>query len=168
MEFKQRTAYRLFNPTTTPALQAIEIYTDGTYFQQQNLGGWGFVCFQAQRQIDHAHGQQLSRSSLEMEIYAVIKALEWQQHHYPDRPCQLYTDSKIVLEGLFYKYSCWQSHDWRQPNGKPVAFSKLWQSLYQHAIGLPVEFYWVKAHGDNFGNQFADQLARNATATNQL
>lgn len=157
MNFKQHTPYYFDRPVENPEF---EIYTDGAYFKQHRLGGWGVAIYQNGDLLKTLKGVQLSQSSLEMELIAAIKALEWMQQNHPNQSTALFTDAQILLEGLFHKYPRWQAQNWHSNNGNPVAYAQLWQELYPLACECPVDFYWVKSHYQDAGNQLADRLAR--------
>lgn len=165
MDFRQHTPYSFSTPQ---ACYALEIYTDGAYFKQRQLGGWGVAIYNDRQQlIDTLSGVQLSHSSLEMELIAAIRALQWQQDTYPSASLSVYTDAKILLEGLFEKYPIWQKNDWHSAKQTPVVFAQLWQQLYKLAQKAKVDFYWIKGHHNNPKNQLADQLAREKILTIQ-
>lgn len=163
MNFKQHTPYAFHRPVGNIEF---EIYTDGAYFKQRRLGGWGVVIYQQDKLVKTLNGAQRSQSSLEMELIAAIEAINWFYQNNPKalknphQPIALFTDAQILLEGLFCKYPSWQSRQWKTKSGKPVAFSHLWHALHALVINRPVTFYWVKAHSQNPKNQLADQLAR--------
>jgi len=52
------------------------IYTDGGYFEKQDIGGWGLVIFKNNQEVLRDSGWQRQTSSLEMELFAAQKALE--------------------------------------------------------------------------------------------
>lgn len=168
MDFRQHTPYRLqtsdFSEQKTPPQNRFILYTDGAYFKQYRLGGWGLAIYNHQSQlIDSLYGTQLSSSSLEMELIAAIRGLTWLQNQPINIHASLYTDAQILLQGLFEKYPIWQKNNWINCNGNPVVFAKLWQQLHALAISLNVDFYWVKGHKqypDPPGNHLADRLAR--------
>lgn len=76
----------------------------------------------------------------------------------------VYSDSKMVVEGIKGWVKKWKANGWITNNGKPVGSQKLWRELDQHKTilesnGVKVGFEWVKGHGDNPGNIQADKLA---------
>lgn len=162
MNFKQHTPYFFVSSTKQKPVEnsEFEIYTDGAYFKQHHLGGWGVAIYQNDQLIKTLSGSQLSQSSLEMELIAAIKGLEWMQQNHRNQGIALFTDAQILLEGLFEKHPSWQAQNWHSGNGNPVAFAKFWQALYSLAQDTEVTFYWVKGHYQDSRNQLADRLAR--------
>lgn len=150
------------------SLQNFAIYTDGGYFEKQDIGGWGLVIFQNDKEIYRDSGWQRQTSSLEMELIAAHKALEYIQNQNkqdskaPQSCKTLYTDSRIIIEGLTQKYALWCQNQWRVKSGKTVVYKDLWQTLSNLTQNLDVEWKWVKGHNGNQGNTIADQLAREA------
>jgi len=156
---KQHLAYSFHQPVFD--LQSnFEIYTDGAYFKQHHLGGWGVAVYEKEKLVKTLNGVKMSQSSLEMELIAAINALRWFQKNHPKQAVKLFTDAQILLEGLFDKYTLWERNNWQSKNGNDVAYAELWQKLHELSFHRPVNFYWVKAHFKNSGNQLADQLAR--------
>lgn len=160
MDFRQHTPYALHSQSQAVEAATLQIYTDGAYFKQHHLGGWGVAVYENETLIKTLNGVQLSQSSLEMELVAAIKAIEWAQDTYPQHALAVFTDAKILLEGLLIKYPRWQQNHWKSKNGNPVAYSELWQQLYPKVFDRPVTFYWVKSHFRNPKNLHADALAR--------
>ncbi len=148
----------------TPA--KIDIYTDGGYFQNRDIGGWGCVIYLDGKEVHRENGWKKKTSSLEMELVAAQQALlKIDQFSAPlarHSTITLHTDSRILIEGLQKKYSTWCENDWKVKSGKTVIYKPLWQELFQLTEQKQVNWSWVKGHNGNAGNQMADQLARSA------
>ncbi|WP_172959707.1 RNase H family protein [Thiomicrorhabdus aquaedulcis] len=150
----------------------IEIYTDGGYFRQHQLGGWGWVMFVNQQEILRAAHAKTSHSSLEMELLAAQQALLALQT--PELTAlltslkgqatriTLYTDSRILMEGLTKKIARWRDQAWLNKSGREVVFKTLWESVESLSLHHNVHWCWVKSHNGNPGNTLADGLARQA------
>lgn len=154
-----------------------KIYTDGGYFEKQDLGGWGFVVFHNDQELYRDSGWKKQTSSLEMELLAAQKALQALQAFQEIQnqnslksinPITLFTDSKILIEGLTLKYPIWCQNEWRVKSGKTVIYKPLWQALDALSKQLSVELCWVKGHNGNHGNSVADALAREAILNSQF
>lgn len=142
-----------------------QIYTDGGYFEKLDAGGWGVVIYQNNQEIFRASGWQKHTSSLEMELLAARKGIELLSQFEKTASTlsnTLYTDSRILIEGLTLKYPTWCKNQWKVKSGKTVVYKELWQSLSQLACQQNIQWQWVKAHSGNTGNTLADQLARDA------
>ncbi len=159
----------------------IHIYSDGSYFEKQNIGGWGAVIFKATptqkvpppsfQEISRLSGYKNNTCSLEMELEAACNALQSlkKQLHLKDKKSAsayqitLFTDSRVLLEGLHQKMSLWRQQNWIHKSGNPVKYQPLWESLDMLTQQYHVKWRWVKGHNGNLGNTLADQLARVAS-----
>ncbi len=144
----------------------IEIYTDGGYFEKLDVGGWGSVIFKQKREIERVSDWQKQTSSLEMELKAAVSALDILHHKikpsHPNYQVTLYTDSRILIEGLTQKIHLWRQNHWVHKSGNPVKYQSLWEKLEQLTHQYQVVWQWVKGHNGNEGNTIADGLAREA------
>ena len=145
----------------------INIYTDGGYFEQLDVGGWGTVIYKEDQELTRLSDWQKKTSSLEMELKAAVKALEafadyLKQEALPHFQITLYTDSRIIIEGLAHKIHLWQENAWVHKSGNQVKYQSLWLSLKELSQLFKVDLKWVKGHSGNLGNTIADQLAREA------
>ncbi|GKT11575.1 MAG: ribonuclease HI [Thiomicrorhabdus sp.] len=148
------------------------IYTDGGYFEKQDLGGWGSVIYQQGQELLRQSDWQKHTSSLEMELKAAVKGLESLQSYLQTEqlplspPAQfqitLFTDSRILIEGLSEKITHWRLNNWIHKSGNRVKYQTLWEMLESLTQQLQVKWQWVKGHNGNLGNTIADQLARKA------
>lgn len=143
----------------------LDIYTDGSYLERQDIGGWGLIIYKDHQECYRTSGWQKKTSSLEMELTAAKVALQQLKSANLDlekNQITLHTDSRILIEGLTEKYSLWCENQWKVKSGKTVIYKELWQSLKQLEDEQEVSFCWVKGHNGNQGNTIADQLAREA------
>ncbi|GAB6070476.1 ribonuclease HI [Thiomicrorhabdus hydrogeniphila] len=155
-------------------LDDYQIYTDGGYFEKLDIGGWGFVIFKNDQEVLRDSGWQKQTSSLEMELFAAQKAIEkinaiqaneqsLNHHSLPENlSTTLFTDSKILIDGLTQKYPIWCANQWKVKSGKTVVYKELWQSLSRLCTQNHITLRWIKAHNGNPGNTRADSLAREA------
>jgi ribonuclease HI len=94
-----------------------------------------------------------------MELTAPVEAL----NALPDSShVSVYTDSQYVKNGITLWISNWQRNGWKTSNGKQVRNQDLWQALEQSTQRHVVEWYWVKGHSGDTGNERADELANKA------
>lgn len=145
---------------------SLRVYTDGSYHAQQNLGGWGVVIIDAHQKVCQYSGCKRHTSSLEMELTAAVFALQQLVDDSVNaKNISLFTDSKILLEGLEYKIERYRQQNWTHKSGRPVESRDLWLRLQYLSQSLPVSIKWVKGHAKNPGNIMADALARKALLT---
>lgn len=92
----------------------------------------------------------------QMELQAVIECLKA-----INQPCKviLMTDSKYVCNAINEKWlQGWIKKGWVNSSKQPVKNKEQWQELVPLLEKHEVQFFWVKGHADNHGNQRADEL----------
>ena len=140
-------------------MEKIVIYTDGGCRGNPGIGGWGvWLCYK-----DHdkkLKGSELNTTNNKMELTASIRALQALKSN--DITVDLYTDSKYVIQGINEWIDAWKAKDWKTTNKKPVKNVDLWKQLDTLNQKFSVDWYWVKGHSDDPGNDMADRLANEA------
>ena len=178
MIIRQHQVHSFSNNTSQPEWL---IYTDGAFFPKTRQLGWAFLVHSINDADTILHqesghhslcfkqkSQNFAAGSLEMELTAAVRALEWLQRQ-PYRPVtQIRTDALILIEGLFYKFPNWQNNDWRTPKGQPIKHRLLWQKLHTLTDCLQVQWIWVKGHSKDISNQKVDQMARKTSPLKQV
>jgi ribonuclease HI len=140
-------------------MEKIVIYTDGGCRGNPGIGGWGVWL----RYRDHdkkLKGSELNTTNNKMELTASIRALQALKSN--DITVDLYTDSKYVIQGINEWIDAWKAKDWKTTNKKPVKNVALWKQLDTLNQKFSVDWYWVKGHSDDPGNDMADRLANEA------
>ena len=140
-------------------MEKIVIYTDGGCRGNPGIGGWGVWL----RYKDHdkkLNGAALNTTNNKMELTASIRALQSLKSN--DITVDLYTDSKYVIQGINEWIDAWKAKDWKTANKKKVKNIDLWKQLDTLNQKFSVNWYWVKGHSDDPGNDMADRLANEA------
>ena len=140
-------------------MEKIVIYTDGGCRGNPGIGGWGVWL----RYKDHdkkLKGSELNTTNNKMELTASIRALQTLKSN--DITVDLYTDSKYVIQGINEWIDAWKAKDWKTANKKKVKNIDLWKQLDTLNQKFSVNWYWVKGHSDDPGNDIADSLANEA------
>jgi ribonuclease HI len=141
-----------------PAVEVVEIWTDGGCKPNPGPGGWAAILrFRGvERELS---GAEPATTNNRMELTAAAQALEALK-----RPCQvvLHTDSEYVRNGVTRWHEGWVRRNWRNAAGQPVANLELWQRLL--AAGKPhrIEWRWVRGHSGDPMNERVDRLATEA------
>lgn len=109
-------------------------------------------------------------SNQKAEIYAIIRALEKIDEEIIDYDDELneiyiYTDSKYVINSINDWIYRWMKNGWLKVDGSKVKNRKLLLMLYNKIIyfedmGISVILVYVRGHSGNYGNEFADRLAK--------
>ena len=101
-------------------------------------------------------GGEQETTNNRMELTAVIEALNALKG---SQRISLYTDSKYVLEGINTWIDNWKKRGWKTAARKPVKNQDLWETLDAARIRHEIDWYWVKGHAGDPGNEEADELA---------
>ena len=105
-----------------------------------------------------------------MEIAAALEALRTLGPITPG-PIEIVSDSTYVVNCFRDRWwQGWMARGWKTSAKQPVANRDLWEPLIDHVrvrISTPgnVRFRWVKGHSGNRMNDFVDQLAVIAAAS---
>ena len=142
----------------SPAVQQVEIYTDGACSGNPGPGGWGALLRAAGHERELT-GADPHTTNNRMELTAALRALEALK-----RPCRvvLHTDSKYLQQGMLGWLDKWKRNGWKTANKKPVRNEDLWRGLDAACARHRVEWRWVRGHSGHPENERADSLARDA------
>lgn len=134
----------------------VDIYTDGACSGNPGPGGWGAVLSYGEHEKELYGGESGQTTNNRMELMAAIQALEALT-----RPAvvRLHTDSTYVRNGITKWMLAWQRNGWKTSDKQPVKNADLWQRLQDAVNRHEVEWFWVKGHAGDVGNERADSLA---------
>ena len=132
-----------------------EVYTDGSYREKEDQGAFGIVYKDQEGNYDTISRTTSSRSSSEIELEAVIYALETYSGD-----LRVITDSQYVRKGITEWVYHWKCNGWRTANGTEAKNKDLWLQLERLCSKRYIEFMWVKAHNNQFENEYCDLLAK--------
>ncbi len=144
-------------------MKTIEIYTDGSCLGNQNAGGqkggWAALLIlkngsvvQHEKMIS---GCSKSTTNNQMEITAVIKALQELKDSAKNYKIIIYSDSQYVINGL----TKWRE-SWEYRNFRGVKNEDLWKELIKEFDRYKPELKHVKAHNGHPENERVDKEAR--------
>ena len=138
----------------------VQIWTDGACKGNPGPGGWGvYMKYKDKKLANREHelfGGELETTNNRMEMMAVIKALEFFKESWP---IELYVDSQYVKKGLTEWISGWIKKNWKNSANQPVKNKDLWLQLLEQTNRHQIQWFWVKGHSGDAGNERADQLA---------
>ena len=140
-----------------PAMDTVEIYTDGGCSPNPGPGGWAAVLiFSKHKQVKEISGAEMDTTNNRMELLAAIEALRSLE-----KPCtvKLHTDSQYLQKAFGDGWlKNWLKKGWKTATNKPVANKDLWQELLKLTDIHTVNFIWVKGHAGNDVNERCDEL----------
>lgn len=142
--------------STTIAMPAVEIYTDGGCEPNPGAGGYGVVLIHPKKRAEVSGGFRMTTNN-RMEIYAAIAGLELLK-----QPCKVtvYSDSKYVVDAMMSGWvATWKRKDWWRTRTERPENVNLWQRLDALCQTHQVEFRWVKGHAGHLENERCDRLA---------
>ena len=136
----------------------ISVYTDGSCLGNPGNGGWAFLIV-GEKNICYRTGFEHNTTNNQMELFAVIKALEFLKEF---RDISINTDSNYVKQGITTWIINWKKNNWKTSTKQPVKNKELWERLDKLNLSKNINWSWVKAHNiDEFNNK-VDALARKA------
>lgn len=135
------------------SLKKINIYTDGACDPNPGFGGWGFVVVETNFK---SKGWKPETTNNEMEMTAVINAIQHAKSEHPDSLVFIHSDSQYCVKGFMMWMHSWKKNGWKKKGGA-IKNLWLWKALYE--LRSNVTLKWVKGHSGNEYNEIADQLA---------
>lgn len=133
----------------------VRVHTDGACRGNPGPGGWG-ARLEAGESWRELWGGDPATTNNRMELTAAIEALAALK---VSCEVSLHTDSEYVRRGITEWLPRWKQNGWRTADRKPVKNADLWHRLDAVAAGHHVQWYWVKGHAGDPGNERADWLA---------
>ncbi|MDH7801890.1 MULTISPECIES: ribonuclease H [unclassified Rhizobium] len=145
----------------------LHIFTDGSFDDASQSGGWAFVVHEGGDLIHSASGKTVGASNNTFEVLAVLNAMSWIAAEAPARAVTLWTDAVHVIEGCRRYRVIWRTNGWKRitPNQhtrrRSIPDMEIWQQLDDLLERHPhVVVDWCKGHSGTVGNEHADELAR--------
>lgn len=141
-----------------PAKKLI-VYTDGACSGNPGPGGWAWAVAGGRFES----GAAAHTTNQRMEINAALEAVRTLSG-----PLEVVSDSTYVVNCFKQSwYKTWLNNGWRNSQKKPVANRDLWEPFIQLVLSREVSFRWVKGHGTDPMNALVDELAVQASQTQQ-
>lgn len=147
----------------------VRIFTDGACSGNPGPGGWA-AAYASENGIYKIHGGKSLTTNNEMELTAVVQALEYYLDKYilnEVNLIEIHSDSAYVVNAINQNWvEQWKSNGWiTTTKGKPVKNCRLWQRLqqvisYLNWCNVVVRFIKVKGHSGNELNEMVDQMAK--------
>ena len=136
------------------------VYTDGSCYNRDGSGGWGFVVLKNHKIVFRKNGQATDTTSNQMEMQAVLEALRYiHGHHKFVHRIIIRSDSSYVVNGMNDWIHKWALRGWCNSNGDPIKNIDIWKELRDIRTRCLTYVQWVKGHAGIYGNEEADRLA---------
>ncbi|MDR0909965.1 MAG: ribonuclease HI [Spirochaetaceae bacterium] len=168
----------------------LDIYTDGGCSGNPGPGGWGYVIIEqagrpeaangfaakAETCLTEKYGGEAATTNNRMELSAAIFALSDISKgeaaalvRPPLTELRVFTDSQYLQKGMTQWMSGWKAKHWRTADKSPVKNLELWLKLDAlqaefAAVGLQIQWIWVKGHAGNRWNERCDALTQEGIA----
>lgn len=134
----------------------ILIFTDGASKGNPGRGGYGVV-ISCDGMVLEKGGHKMRTTNNEMELKAVVEALK--EIAPKNRPVEIYTDSKYVVEGAKGWVYGWEKNGWLTKTKTEVLNKELWQELLPLLRQVEIIWHKVPGHVGIIGNERADVIA---------
>lgn len=139
----------------------ITIYTDGAASGNPGKGGYGVVLISGRHRLEKSEGFRLTTNN-RMELLAVIVGLEALK--IPGSNVVIYTDSRYVADSVEKGWLFqWESKAFKKKKNRD-----LWIRFLKAYRKHHVRFVWIKGHAFNPENELCDQLAVEASRSDNL
>ena len=127
------------------------VFTDGSCSGNPGPGGWAWIIPNG----SFAAGYSPDTTNQRMELTAAIEAVTTLKG-----PLEIVSDSTYVVNCFRDSWwKGWLQRDWKNSQRKPVANKDLWEPLIAEYQNRDLLFTWVKGHGGDQWNDYADRLA---------
>lgn len=143
----------------------INLYTDGSC-TKGNCGGWAVIVL---NESDLQQPELLYATSItqienatnnQMELTALLCAIELTQTLYKGQPCTIYTDSSYCAKTWNEWIDTWARNNWINSKKETVKNLSLIQSLYKYYstdfLRCQVGVAHIHGHEGRLGNELAD------------
>lgn len=143
-------------------MNPINIYTDGACSGNPGPGAYAYLVEHEHRLTAIAVKSNGLTTNNQMELQAVIAALESIKPFLRERAViTLYSDSKYVIDGLNIYLGTWLQNGWRTSSKKEVSNIGQWQQLVAiKRTFTSIKFEWVRGHASSSYNKVCDAMAQ--------
>lgn len=142
----------------------LHIYTDGACKGNPGPGGYGMVILNG-NELFYLHGELFEEdvTNNQMELRAIIYALEFMQEIYPEEVFTIHSDSRYCVSICNEWIWNWARNGWQNSKKQQIENYDLVKKLYKY---LNVDFPNFKiekcaGHAGIAGNELADAVATN-------
>lgn len=144
----------------------IKIYTDGSSRGNPGPGGYSVIIL-INNIIEYSYAEYFDNvTNNQMELKAIIHAIELASNRYKEEECVIYCDSAYCVNTCNDWIRTWASNNWKNSKKEEVKNIDLMKKLYELIIkefpNYTIEK--VSGHIGVVGNELADAAASNNQA----
>lgn len=140
-----------------------KIYTDGSYFVDLSIGGYGAVLIYEDNYDTPIiiSGYKKKCNITKMELKSVKVALEKLDTFRVVGDVDLFTDYKLIADVMNKKIlKKWVKRGFVKRNGDKVKNKKVWKVIYKLSKKYHVKYTWINGHSGVTFNEQCDRLAK--------
>lgn len=143
----------------------INIYTDGSYIQSSQKGGWAYIILDDSEVVLYEFsGFESNTTNQKMEMKAVIEALKYIKSVHLNG-IKLFSDSAYIVSCFKEKwYEKWILNGWLNYKNKPVSNKEYWIEIIDLYSSLNLEFEHIKSKSNKFNKIVDKESRKQATA----
>lgn len=130
-------------------------YCDGSCIGNPGPGGWGWIHLIDEKEVSHGSARSTMTTNNQMELSAIIDALEDFNMFPKGERAEFKSDSSYVILGI----NEW-SDKWIKKGFAKVKNPELWKRLLALVDKSRMTFTWVKGHAGEEHNERVDKLAK--------
>ena len=135
----------------------IKIFSDGSYFKKDNVGGYSGLINYPDGSFSVVYGSCRNTSNDCMELTGALKAIEETSKN---DNLIIVSDSKYVVNGINDWVNNWKENGWKTSSGKKVASDKLWKKISKLMEDRTIRAEWVRGHDGHPENELCDWFAK--------
>ncbi len=137
----------------------LEVYTDGSCFEDLSIGGWGVYIVLNNKKIQFS-GSCSCKNSISAELTAILKALEYIEYYlYDIETIEIFTDCDFIAK-IAKQFNAKKKGFYRTKTS--LKHKNLVDQLFGYMSMFNIKWNVVKSHRGIKGNEIADALAKKA------
>lgn len=142
-------------------LSPISVYTDGACrVHTSKKGSWAFALIEKDNLLFQDFYFENNTSSQRMELFSIIKGLDYCKINFPCREINIYTDSEYARNGIDKWCKTWIMNGWKTASGESVKNIDLWKDLNRLCDETNVRMFRVPGHNGDTWNEYVDRLTQ--------
>jgi len=147
----------------------IKIYADGACSGNPGPGGSAYIIIKGGEIVyKRLFSFPLTTNNF-CELFAIVESVRYVIDN-DILECEIFSDSKYVVDGINLWMNKWISNDWKGSSNHKIKNIEIWQNLYilwKTTTSISnISIHYVKGHSTNNYNNIVDKLAKEAIKLN--